>query len=221
MRAFLAFLAFVLTLPAAAQTVVQPPSTGTTATAAAPVYTAGFWYPTSTGTVGAGLAWATGAMRLTPVSITKPITIDQVAIYVSTLASGGNTTVHLWSSTSANRPTGTSAFCTVSTTTTGLKTCTLSSPVSIIAPGVYWLGVESDATAANAIFQSITGQTTNSTYLYGSASLAAVSSGSIGKIYLSWSHAYFGAAADITGATLTEGTGANDAMPYIHVSSIP
>jgi hypothetical protein len=221
MRGLLALLALVLALPAHAQTVIQPPVSVGAATSPSPAYVVGNYFPGLSGYTVAGSAIATGAMRLQPTPIMRPITIDGLAVMVSTLASGGNATLHLYSSLSGNRPTGTSTSCTVSTTTTGVKTCTFGSPVTISTPGVYWLAIEVDATASStAIFQAITGQSNASLYQFGSATLSVLSGPTQGRIQLSWSHTY-GASSDITSATLTEYATAADALIYYHVSSIP
>ncbi|MBC9031643.1 hypothetical protein IAG41_04495 [Sphingomonas sp. JC676] len=218
MRSMLAILAFVLPLSAAAQTVVQPPATNTSPV---PIYTVSNYYPSMMVTVAGGQVMPVGNLRLSPLVISRPITIDNLAVYLGTAASGGSARLHLWSASSGGRPTGTSINCTISTGTVGFKSCNLSSAVSITTRGVYWVGIEVDSAAGGtAAFQTYAGTINTPTYIYGFASTLSIGSSSQGKVGLSWNHPYANTP-DITGATLVEYGSSSDALIYYHVSSIP
>lgn len=217
MRSILTLLALICDPSVAAQTVVQPP---VTANAAAPAYKENFWYPSLQGVTAGGGAIVTGNLRLMAVSITKPITIDKLGAVVSTLAATGNATLHFYPNAIINRPTGSSVSCTITTATTGTKTCDLASAVSITTPGVYWFGIEVDSAASNAAaFQTFATSTNNNPYIAGmSAFTLPISSSS--KVAISWTHSY-GSSSDLTGGTLVEYQANSDALVYFHVSSIP
>lgn len=218
MRALLATLALLCAVPVSAQTIIAAPTAGSASSGPSPTYLSGNYYPSMQGTVSGGATFTTGNLRVSPVMIWKATPIDGIAVIVSTLANGGTAAIHVWNQVNAfGKPTGSSSVCTVSTTTTGIKTCTFGAPVAFSSPGIYWFGIELDSTAGGtAIFQTFATAINAPTYLIGSPTLSTLG-GALGKVQLNWSRAYTGTSADITSATLSDYTSGGDALIYFHI----
>lgn len=82
--------------------------------------------------------------RAWPMVFARSGTIDQLAVDVTTLAAGGSVVVALWSD-SAGKPGTVLAEATLSSATTGFKTSTLGSPVTVTQGELYWFTVLASA----------------------------------------------------------------------------
>lgn len=106
------------------------------------------WYMSTSG----GTALTTGSptintLRAIPLVVSKLVTIDQLAINVTTLGTGSNARVGIYTDNGNLYPGALVADCgSISTATTGVKTYATNLPVTLL-PGLYWLVIVGDGTA--------------------------------------------------------------------------
>lgn len=175
-----------------------------------PVYVSGRWYlpPTYSGALSPGLAFGTAnVLRMHPVLITRPVTISELAVNVSTADTGKFIQLGIYASspTTCYPTTNLAKTASISLTGTGIKSAAPTGGDVSLGTGVHWFTQNSDSTLvacnryATALpFGSIVvGSTTATTVLSnGSAVMGLTTPDTFGT----WT-------ADITGNTFTEFTG--------------
>jgi hypothetical protein len=114
-------------------------------------YVPGKWYPASAGAIAAaGGNPAAGTLYLVPFVVGGNITVDQLAATVTTLAAGGNLQLALYATDPLQVDRPGALLGTVSALSTAVATTVsgaLAAPVAL-TPGVYWVGLIADASAA-------------------------------------------------------------------------
>lgn len=183
-----------------------------------PDYVAGRWYPMAAATASsAGVAAASGTLRLVPFTIRRPITVSDLGARVTTVGLGSFQLGLYANDADTMRPTGAVLARTGGILTTSLAAVSgdITGDNVALAPGVYWAGVNVDATSAAAVFTAINASVSLYGTLMGSATLANVSSAaSVTTISLTTPMAY-DTWSDITAATFTEVTTAVGALMFL------
>lgn len=187
-----------------------------------PGYVVGNWYaPSPWATVAGSAAIGNGNVKFIPVIFKDKMTIDQIAVRISTGAAG-NVQVALYASdTTTKKPTGNALVTTGSGSTASVATVSISLASNYqVSPGVlYWFGVMCDN--ATAQFNTISLSSAYMSWLYGSTTNTNVLTGSANIEYLSAPFTTFGTWPDMTSATFTDGISASSANVAFHVTSIP
>ena len=149
-----------------------------------PGYVAGRWYMPFNRSVQAavGGAIAANSIRLAPFFIPKAVTISTLGARITTAAASGNIQLAIYnSSTTTGLPTTLAAHtASISTTSTGLVSAAVveGSGSVTLAPGLYWMAINADATAGGTVIMQA--YNTNGIFgsdIIGSATQANVSTG--------------------------------------------
>lgn len=144
---------------------------------------AGRWYSPVAGNLAAGAVITANTLRLLPFAIERPVTITDLAIRVSVLATGGQVRAAIYASDpETGEPTGNpviTSAASLSTTATGAVSGAVTGDAVEIPAGLYWMAVILDATAAaTATLQTLAAAASHAGYLIGSETLAEVSAAS-------------------------------------------
>jgi hypothetical protein len=141
---------------------------GFTSSVPAPPYVSGeYFHPECIGIAAAGAAGVSGTIRLTPGFIRAPVTIAALVSRITTLAAGGNMQYALYAADPVtNKPTGAPLFTSgsLSTAASGLNE---TGAALTLKRGVYWFGVQADASGAAAVLTGISPTSTGFTSLIG------------------------------------------------------
>jgi len=176
-----------------------------------PDYAAGFWY-TFHGATGlsAGAVLPANTLRLLPFKLRQLVNISGLGLRISTLAAGGNVQLGIYG---ANRdtllPTGivkafSPNFATDAAVT--LAANLASGPVQF-PRGIYWLGVNADATAGGVVAaQTVAASGQEVANLVGAAALGSILSGALAALFCRSVAATFGTWPDLTSPTATTET---------------
>lgn len=181
---------------------------------------AGNWYLSSLAGYGAGTAPNSTTLRVRPFLLREAVTVDQLAVFVSTLSVGGNVQLALYNSISATNPLpGLLVDKTASlSTTTATSVSGAFGANHSLQPGTYWTAQQHDnATSAcssdlSLLCSSIAGNATLTSLLQtGTLALAGFA---ITNTFGSWP-------SDLTSATLQPTNTGTQAAVAFHVLSVP
>lgn len=179
-------------------------------------YVAGRYYSGYLGTFLSGSSFSSGVAKLHPIVVRKKITVSHLGIRVAATASA-NGLLGIWASDGVTRlPTGLPLRVSqgyFSTGTAAFVESLLVSPVTL-EPGLYWLGVEVDASASFTAYSSA-----SSFFLDMVGAASPLSSSSAGINHLSYSVADF-QTADLTSLTPTYVGGVTHAAILFKVSAV-
>jgi hypothetical protein len=172
-----------------------------------PAYVAGRWYPMATVTAsGAGVAAASGTVRLLPFTLRQPMTVSDLGARVTVVGVGSFQIAVYANNPATMRPTGAVLARTGDILSTSLAAVSgdITGANVALAAGVYWAAVNVDATSASATFTNPSAGFGLSGSLIGSETLANVSSAA-GTVYLGLTTPMaYNSWDDITAATFTE-----------------
>lgn len=183
-----------------------------------PNYVVGRWYSPWPTSLGAGVSWATGNIRLVPFFLRYKVELSDLACWVATAAAGGNVQLALYASDPATKkPTGAALAVTgsISTAATGAVSADITGANVILEPGMYWMAANLDAAAGGVATFRTTGTHGASAWV-GSTALATA--GNTSNFALNVAQA-FGAWPDLTAAAFTEDTTFGNAVVMFKVSA--
>jgi hypothetical protein len=146
---------------------------GFTSSAPATPYVSGeYFHPECIGVSANGAASANGTIRFTPGFIRTPVTISALVARITTLAAGGNIQYALYAADPVtNKPTGAPLFTSASLSTAAAAAMEAAAALTL-KRGVYWFGVQADASGAAAVLAGVGATSTGFTALVGQPSSA-------------------------------------------------
>ena len=188
---------------------------------AAPKSVAGKWRLAKLpGVVGAGQAPGNNSVRLYPFYINDTVTIDQLALAITTISAAGNAQAAIYASDPVTQmPTGSALVSSASISTGATGAVAGAVTPRQFTPGLYWAASNCD----NAVAIFLSGSSTSDTIAIaiGSATLTNVmtTAGPLNGFAVA---ATFGTWSDLTSATLTElNTTQRIPVICIHAQSVP
>lgn len=179
-----------------------------------PGYIAGNWYCPPGYTTAVGSAIPVDSIRLLPFTITKPITVAQLAARVSTISAAGNFQLAVYAHNPATgRPTG-AALCSTANMSTGSAAAVSAAVTPVtLSPGTYWMALNQDNSVA--IYQTMNNATGLASAIVGSATLGNVTS-TTSNVAFSLSVAQaFGTWPNLTAGSFVEAIGNINALVFM------
>lgn len=205
-------------------TYTMPSASAAIQAAIGPAPISGRWFFPPFQTMGNGTALnATGTVQFVPFLIPYTVTVTEVTGRVVTAASGGNVQFAIYANNAATgRPTGSPLISTGSASTTTATSVPIPASFSAtptLTPGLYWFGVNADATAGGvAVMTTLVNTATIGASFIGSATVSNLVTAT-GAVTLSLTTPLtFGTWGDLTSATFTEVNTLKSAVPILLVN---
>lgn len=185
---------------------------------------AGRWYMPCPGNVAAGAVLANGSIRLLPFYQGERITISDLGCRITTLAASGNIQLAIYNSVVTTGQPGTLVCSTgsISTTSAANVSADITGADVQLAPGLYYMAVNADATAgATVVCQTQLSNTIHTGFLIGATTQNDISPAATSAT-LGYSFATaFNSWPDLTGQTMVAISTAGTCLVQYKVSSVP
>jgi len=186
-----------------------------------PGYVAGNWYAPAPSTLGAGQATTTGAIRMIPFFLPRPITIQALAVRITTLVASGNVKVAIYTNNPATaNPAGLPLAQTGDLTTAAAGTVSETLGTNVrLESGTYWMALQVDSTAGTGgvVLQTYPTSYAGSAFLTG-GTLANISSAAATSAPTRTVAQAYGTFPDMTGASISQGAASNTCVVFLQAA---